>query len=256
MAERGERAKPGDKESGRGRKPLSRLTLSDIGVSKTQSSRWQSLAALGPREFEIHVTSAKKTAANGFNSGAYNGTKFSGEFERYTPKPYLELVRRVLGHIDLDPASAKAAQRNVRATRYFTIVEDGLKQNWSGRVFLNPPYHWDLVGPFVDKLVEEYTSGRVKGAILPINTTTDTQYFDAVARTCSSICFTQGRIQFLLPNGQQIDAPPIIGQMFAYFGRAVDKFERVILRDWAVRASEPIIHSVSPGDAKCCCFTR
>jgi hypothetical protein len=37
MAKRGERAKPGDEESGRGKKPLSVPTLAVLGVTKTQS---------------------------------------------------------------------------------------------------------------------------------------------------------------------------------------------------------------------------
>jgi hypothetical protein len=37
--EKKQRAVSGDKESGRGKKPLSKPTLSDLGVSKSQSSR-------------------------------------------------------------------------------------------------------------------------------------------------------------------------------------------------------------------------
>ena len=55
MAERDERP--------RGRKKESHVaTLSDLGVSKTQSSRWQSLAALPGDTFEIKVADASKRA--------------------------------------------------------------------------------------------------------------------------------------------------------------------------------------------------
>jgi protein gp37 len=42
-------------------------TLSDLGVSKTQSSRWQSLAALESETFESHVVAARKKALNGLD---------------------------------------------------------------------------------------------------------------------------------------------------------------------------------------------
>jgi hypothetical protein len=226
MAERRERA--GDGRPTKRSHGATVFRLADLGVSKTQSSRWQSLATLDSLAFELHVTNAKKKAMNGFDGAHVRGTtEWSGEYERHTPKPYIKLARKVFGgRIDLDPASSEAAQRNVRASRYFTIVEDGLKQDWYGHVWLNPPYHRDLVGSFVEKLVREYTSGRVRAAILLVNNITDTEWFDAVVRSCASICFTHGRIQFLLPNGQQMDTPPT-GQMFAYFGQYVDRFEKV-----------------------------
>jgi hypothetical protein len=43
------------------------------------------------------------------------------------------------GDIDLDPASCAEANERVRAKQYFTKDMDGLKQDWTGSVFLNPP---------------------------------------------------------------------------------------------------------------------
>lgn len=73
--------------------------------------------------------------------------------EHYTPKPIIEAARAWMGAIDLDPASCEAAQRRVRATRWFSRKTAGLGglgvawRNWSGdddampaqKVFLNPP---------------------------------------------------------------------------------------------------------------------
>ena len=41
--------------------------------------------------------------------------------------------------IDLDPASCAKANKVVNATKYFCKRQDGLRQEWRGRVFLNPP---------------------------------------------------------------------------------------------------------------------
>jgi hypothetical protein len=41
---------------------LQPATLADLGVTKTQSSRWQKLGALGDDQFETRVAAAKKQA--------------------------------------------------------------------------------------------------------------------------------------------------------------------------------------------------
>jgi hypothetical protein len=59
MAERGERQ--GGNHGG-ARKSSSTVKLDDIGVTKTQSSRWQALAALPPEEQEERIAVAKRQA--------------------------------------------------------------------------------------------------------------------------------------------------------------------------------------------------
>jgi hypothetical protein len=65
MAERGERQKPGDDRRGvdsSAARP-SMPTLKDLGLTKSQSSRWQKLAALSPAEQEKAIALAKGKAA-------------------------------------------------------------------------------------------------------------------------------------------------------------------------------------------------
>ena len=89
--------------------------------------------------------------------------------EYYTPTEVIEAARAVLGRIDLDPCSCQAANRVVQATTYFTRNDDGLRQKWSGRVWVNPPGRragqkksqarwWDC-------LVQHYMDGTVKAGI-------------------------------------------------------------------------------------------
>ena len=60
MAERGERARGG----GDIRKESHPATLSDLGVTKTQSYRWQALAALGEEDFAARLSDAQRAAAS------------------------------------------------------------------------------------------------------------------------------------------------------------------------------------------------
>jgi ParB family chromosome partitioning protein len=83
--------------------------------------------------------------------------------EWYTPSAFVEAARQVMGGIDLDPASHEEANRTVRADRYYTEAEDGLFQEWRGRVFVNPP--GGSVGDFWKKFMCEFRSGNVQEGV-------------------------------------------------------------------------------------------
>jgi len=169
----------------------------------------------------------------------------TGEVEWYTPGLYLDAAIAVMGGIDLDPASSQAAQEHVRARRYFTLEDDGLSQQWSGRVFLNPPYAMPFVKDFVRKMVAAYEAADISEGILLTNNATDTEWFHMAAYTCAALCLTRGRIRFLeASNGDLIEKPsPTHGQTFFYFGPKGRQFEQVfsehgiVLRRFAEVAS-------------------
>lgn len=62
--------------------------------------------------------------------------------EQYTPAHIVEMVREVLGSIDVDPATSLLANKTVKAARFWT-EDDGPETTfdapWRGNVFLNPP---------------------------------------------------------------------------------------------------------------------
>ncbi len=78
-------------------------TLSDLGVTKTQSSRWQALAALPKEHQDEKIERAKKQAAAVLD-GAQAANYSSDSVEWYPPPEYVVTVCAVLGNIDLDPA--------------------------------------------------------------------------------------------------------------------------------------------------------
>ena len=65
-------------------------------------------------------------------------TRATGNFEWYTPPEIIEAARRVLGTIDLDPASCAEAQEWIQARRWFGIEQDGLLQKWGGGCMAQP----------------------------------------------------------------------------------------------------------------------
>jgi phage N-6-adenine-methyltransferase len=198
-------------------------TLADLGVTKTQSSRWQQLAALPEEKFEIRVEQAKSRVEGVTTGGGSHRTGYTGNYEWHTPSEYVEHARRVLGVIDLDPASCALAQETVRAARYFSADDDGLSQQWRGRVWLNPPYNQPAIEQFIDKLIEETAAARTSEAILLTHNSTDTAWFHKAATASSAICFTRGRIAFVDTAGER--AAPPQGQAFFYFGQDTRPFE-------------------------------
>jgi len=149
----------------------------------------------------------------------------TGDNEWHTPPQYLELARRVLGGIDLDPASTPLAQALVGAERFFTREDDGLSLDWSGKVWLNPPYTQPAIEQFVLRLCGEYKAGRVTEAVMLTHNYTDTRWFQSAAAVSPAICFTRGRIGFLSPGGEV--AACTQGQAFFYFGKNVERFIEV-----------------------------
>jgi len=81
-------------------------------------------------------------------------TKHTGDEESYTPPIYLDAALRVMGSIDTDPASNPMAQENVKAKKYYTLENDGLKEEntWDGNVWMNPPYTARVINKFIENV--------------------------------------------------------------------------------------------------------
>ncbi|MGI0488881.1 DNA N-6-adenine-methyltransferase [Pantanalinema rosaneae CENA516] len=150
--------------------------------------------------------------------------------EWYTPEKFIEMARRVMGKIDLDPASSPVAQGIVQAKHYFTQAEDGMQQNWWGRVWLNPPYgrcsnELNIYGAtaWMQKAITEFESGRVDQAILLVRVSGSrgVRELESKFPRCSV-----GRIPFISPVSKNCDRPGH-DSLFFYLGSEVEKFREV-----------------------------
>lgn len=147
----------------------------------------------------------------------------SGENEWYTPPKFVEAARKVMGGIDTDPASSKAANKTVKADTFYDTEDDGLSQEWGQRVWINPPYSQPEISQFCEALREKIHTGEVKEACALVNNATETVFGQKLLGLCTAVCFPSGRIKFLDQKGDAAGAP-LQGQMIIYFGNAGEKF--------------------------------
>ncbi len=161
---------------------------------------------------ELTVNAAKDFIA-GKRPHVANNT---GQFEWYTPAEFVDAARRVMGTIDLDPASCELANRVVQAKRIYTKEDDGLAQTWRGRVWLNPPYAKGLIDAFADKVASERPN--YKELIAIVNNGTETKWFATLVSVASALCLPRGRVKFYPGDGCERESGPLQGQAILYVG--------------------------------------
>lgn len=178
--------------------------------------------------------------------------------EWFTPPEYIKAVHQVLNGIELDPASCAMANQTVQAKRYFTKEEDGLSQEWRGRIFLNPPYGRAgtsrQVGQtelWINKLLHEWRAGHIQAAILLVNASLYKQWFAPLWQF--PICFPTGRIAFVSPSGKYGRSPHssalvYLGPQERQFARVFDAFGPVVKRIQVEREQWPTLWTESEGD--------
>ena len=142
--------------------------------------------------------------------------------EWYTPEKFIEAARKAMGSIDLDPATSQVAQKTVQAETFYTIDDNGLSKQWSGNVWLNPPYAKNDIESFSEKVCEK----EFKQAIVLVNNATETGWFQNMAELADAFCFPKSRIKYNDSSGKPANSP-LQGQAFLYFGSRSKSFLKV-----------------------------
>lgn len=125
----------------------------------------------------------------------------SGDVEYYTPGEIVAAARRVMGGIDLDPASSALANATVQARQYFTKDADGLQRQWYGNLWMNHPFSRDDNPRWINKLCTEYEASRINQACCITFAATSEGWFQPLF--AYPMCFLCPRTNYYLPDGSK-----------------------------------------------------
>jgi len=118
-------------------------------------------------------------------------------------------ILEALGKFDLDPCASTDRPWDT-AKHHYTKEDDGLKHDWAGRIFLNPPYGKEL------KIWLERLAKHGNGiALVPART--DTKWFHSLVwQSADGVFFKKGRIKFFRENGELGKQPSFPPCLIAY----------------------------------------
>ncbi len=172
----------------------------------------------------------------------------SGNFEYYTPAPIIEAARRVMGGIDLDPASSEVANRTVKARRFFSLDNpDEWRDPWATkeaavRVWMNHPFNRKWNAEWIAKLIAEYDTGHISQACCITWASTSEAWFRPLY--AGTMCFLTPRTGYLLPNGEK-KRGATKGSVVTYLGNNISGFIREFARFGEIPNQKLIAHVMS-----------
>lgn len=119
-----------------------------------------------------------------------------GATDDWITPPHVVTALQQMGEFDLDPCEClqqpwKCAQRG------YTILHDGLAQEWIGSVYCNPPYG-DAAWPFLRRLAH-----HGDGVGLLFGRTETRMFREHIWEEADAILFLAGRLTFHRPDGSK-----------------------------------------------------
>ena len=125
-------------------------------------------------------------------------------------------ILAALGDFDLDPCAPVQRPWDT-AAKHYTILDDGLRHEWQGRVWLNPPY-----GRETERWLARLAH-HGDGVALIFARTETRMFFNQVWPKADAVLFLEGRLHFHHVDGRRAaanaGAPSVLvayGELNAY----------------------------------------
>ena len=120
-------------------------------------------------------------------------------------------ITALLGPFDTDPCAA-LGRRWSHAYINYDEEMDGLRQEWYGRVWLNPPYSHGLIRQFTKRFIAH---GNGIALVFP---RVDTRWFQELGEAADAMLLPPGRIRFCRIDGSS-PAGAALGNVFFAIGQ-------------------------------------
>lgn len=119
-------------------------------------------------------------------------------------------ITNCLGDFWLDPCTVtNAPHKHAEFNPCFDEGYDGLKSDWSNRVWLNPPYGKDII-KWLDKL---YEHGNGMALVFA---RTETRWAQKHMALCDGFNLLKGRVSFIAENGRKSTNASTGSMLLAY----------------------------------------
>jgi hypothetical protein len=134
-------------------------------------------------------------------------------------------ITEMIGEIDLDPCAG--VDTSIGETNYsLENGEDGLEEDWFGRVFVNPPF--SNKSAFLQKAIDEVENTDCIFVLTPDSTDVKSWWHTYIAAEADYIWFSEGRVSYIVPHshadefdkyegGEQANSPTF-GTAISVFG--------------------------------------
>ena len=208
------------------------LKASEVPAARAAVERGRRLLQLeqqlqsGRRQLADIEKVAQKLGLSLPSMGCFEALTQSKSNEWSTKPCYIELVRTVLGSIDLDPATNERAQQYIQAKTSYIQEDDGFSKDWQAKTFwMNPPYGKSKpkASEWILKAIAAYDASNIQAAILLVRG--DSKGMKQLEQRFPC-CSPNHRIAFIDANGQEQGNPPP-GYRFFYLGPDKATFKRV-----------------------------
>ena len=147
----------------------------------------------------------RRQSSKFFSAG---GAAFSSASDDWATPPHVFEALDAEFDFELDAA---ASPTNAKCPRFYTPADDGLAQEWTGTVWVNPPYERYITEKWIEKAADSADAGATVVALIPARTCTKWWHRHVMERA-DEVRLIEGRLKF----GVGTDSAPFPSAVVIY----------------------------------------